>query len=107
MPFCLHSLVYHIPLFNAISYKAKKAVFPPLCVLAVTWNALILIFIYLFYNNVKKSLSFRDSPGLSRFILAYPVEYPFVTCILPFHNLRRSGRVWQHLRSKKKSTPLL
>lgn len=85
----------------------KKAAFPPLCAFAVTRNAPILLFIYLFYNNIRKSLSFRDSPGLSRFIPAYPVQYPFVTCILPFHNLRRSGRVWQHLRSKKKSTPLL
>ena len=34
-----------------------------------------------------KSLSFRDSPGLSRFIPVYPVQYPFVTCILPLYSV--------------------
>lgn len=69
-----------------IRFGIKKAAFPPLGALAVTRNALILLFIYLFYNNIRKSLSFRDSPGLSRFIPAYPVQHPFMTCILPLYN---------------------
>ena len=40
-----------------------------------------------------KSLSFRDSPGLSRFIPAYPVQYPFVTCILPFYRRHAGGNL--------------
>ncbi|MGN0759913.1 MAG: hypothetical protein ACI4MU_12050, partial [Candidatus Ventricola sp.] len=68
-----------------IRLGTKKAAFPPLCAFAVTWNAPMLLFIYLFYNNIRKSLPFRDSPGLSRFIPAYPVQYPFMTCILPLY----------------------
>lgn len=64
----------------------KKAAFPPLCAFAVTRNAPILLFIYLFNFNIRKPLSFRNSPGLSRFIPVYPVQYPFMTCILPLHS---------------------
>ena len=69
-----------------IRLGTKKAAFPPLCAFAVTRNAPILYFIYLFYFNIRKTLSFRDSPGLSRFIPAYPVQYPFMTYILPCYN---------------------
>ena len=52
----------------------------------MTRNAPILLFIYLFDFNIRKPLSFRDSPGLSRFIPAYPVYHPFMTYILPCYN---------------------
>ena len=77
MPFCLHSLVYHIPLFNAISYKAKKAVFPPLCVLAVTWNALILIFIYFLFITISRN------PCLSVILPIYPALSRHIPCSTP------------------------
>lgn len=80
-----------------IPLDIKKAAFPPFCAFAVTRNAPILLFIYLFYNNIRKSLSFRDSPGISRFIPVYPVQYPFVTCILPLHiphAVSPTGRAW-------------
>ena len=73
-----------------IRFGIKKAAFPPLGALAVTRNALILLFIYLFNFNIRKPLSFRDSPGLSRFIPVYPVQYPFMTCILPLYSTARA-----------------
>lgn len=71
-----------------IRLGTKKAAFPPLCAFAVTWNAPILLFIYSFYKNIRKSLPFRDSPGLSRHI---PCS-TFMTCILPLYSRRRSAR---------------
>ena len=75
-----------------ICLDTKIAAFPPLCAFSVTRNALILYFIYLFYFNIRKPLSFRDSPGISHLIPAYPVQYPFVTCILLLHTRLRSHR---------------